>query len=339
MSGACAAVRPTARGEPLYLRYSSLSDPTAANGACSLQPRRSQTDPMGAWRRAAWKAHTALLPLLHQTDPAKPSNTCLNLQVLWLKALAGARGETDDELSYRLLPKKARVLISRPFCWLYPPWHHKAVAQRTAFIDSALRKMLADAAEADSQLHFITIGAGFDTRALRLGSEQHTWVEIDLSAVVDEKRRILRRLLKARPWLSNLAPPMLEADLSTDAGRAVVRRAAKQAPSNAHIVFICEAVLIYLSDRDSLKLLQTCARVKDSRIVFADRLARSVENREEAEVLLGSVGLTLTNWTINSVIAGEKHSNTCNDDARLIRANGGRLSNARHMGIACQQVH
>ena len=85
--------------------------------------------PLQALRRAAWKGHGAILPLLHATDPVRPKNTCLNLHILWLKALAGTRGETDDHLSYRLLPKKSRWLISRPFCWLYPPWHHDTVAQ------------------------------------------------------------------------------------------------------------------------------------------------------------------------------------------------------------------
>ena len=49
-----------------------------------------------------WRAHARLLPALHARDGL--TNTCVNLQVLWLKALAG------DDAAYALLPRGSRLL-------------------------------------------------------------------------------------------------------------------------------------------------------------------------------------------------------------------------------------
>ena len=39
-----------------------------------------------------WKLHKRALPLLHRWDRAAPADTCVNLIVVWLKAIAGNRG-------------------------------------------------------------------------------------------------------------------------------------------------------------------------------------------------------------------------------------------------------
>ena len=64
-----------------------------------------------------WRAHARLLPALHARDGL--TNTCVNLQVLWLKALAG------DDAAYALLPRGARLLVAPPLRRLYPRLHHQ----------------------------------------------------------------------------------------------------------------------------------------------------------------------------------------------------------------------
>ena len=307
--------------------------------------RRPRTSPLDACLRAAWRTHAMLLPLLHATDPIKPSNTCVNLQVLWLKALAGARGETSDDLSYRFLPKKGRILISRPLCWLYPPWHHTTIARRTRFIDETLNELVRDAEVRGTPLHFVTVGAGFDTRPLRLGGGEHSWVEVDLPAVVEQKRRMLSRLTRARPWLAPRTPELRAADLSTASGRAVVYSAAAGAPNGSpSVVFVCEAVLMYLPERRARELLQTCGRFQGAHVVFADRLPGSIEDRTEAVGALQSAGLTLRNWEINSNVRARRRGSSRHGqivmaahragDARALKLAGARVSAARHMGLA-----
>lgn len=58
-----------------------------------------------AW---AWRGHRRALPLLHAWDRAEPNNTCVNLQVLWLKALGG------DQAAYDMLPRFTRLIVAKP---------------------------------------------------------------------------------------------------------------------------------------------------------------------------------------------------------------------------------
>ena len=348
------------------------------------RPRLNPRSPVKALRRASWRAHASLLPLLHYFEPVPVTNFCVNLQVLWLKALAGARGDTQDYLSYRMLPKEARWLIARPLCWLYPPWHHDAIARRTSFIDGALADLL-DAPDATAcPHHLISLGAGFDVRPLRLGVKEDlwrkravvddrlVWSEIDLPVVVAQKRSMLTRLTRKRPWLARQLPQAYGGDLASRAGRAVLRRAAHSPPAHreeskqGHVgfdcallqsssadagrrtIFVCEALLMYLPDRASRALLRRCAEVDGSFFVFADRLPGDIETREEAEACLGALGWTLEAWTINHApptrgwagrvrIGGRRRTDAyalLAEDARALSAAGATVSSARHMGVA-----
>lgn len=316
--------------------------------------------PLQALRRAAWKGHGAILPLLHATDPVRPKNTCLNLHILWLKALAGTRGETDDHLSYRLLPKKSRWLISRPFCWLYPPWHHDTVARRTLFIEQEIANIVKASAVPARSLHFVTLGAGFDTRPLRIGvvenpirrratyDERLSWAEIDQPEVTEEKRRLVQRLTRRRPWLARCVPRAYSGDLSTARGRRVVRRAARTASGpmgqGDGPIFVVEALLMYLPESSAMELLRVCGSIRGARIVFADRLPCGVENRAEAKELLERLGWTLITWQINAKQVRRKDTRTDghqrgvvvddSGDARALAASGALVSSARHMGVA-----
>ena len=213
------------------------------------------------WSRA-WQVHAALLPLLHVRDPCCPGNTCMNLQILWNKALAGNCRLTDDDLAASMLPAASRWLIRRPLCGLYPAFHHALVAKRTRYIDAAL---------ADAALHpsdtVVSLGAGFDTRALR---HEGSWIELDLPDVVDQKRCVTERLLRARPDLASRAPSLIPADLASARGRDALR-AALHATGAARRVVVLEALLIYLPDEACRELLRECA-TGASLLIFADQL-------------------------------------------------------------------
>ena len=81
-----------------------------------------------------WRAHARLLPALHARDGL--TNTCVNLQVLWLKALAG------DDAAYALLPRGARLLVAPPLRRFYPRLHHQNIKLRAKFLDDAVRDEL-----------------------------------------------------------------------------------------------------------------------------------------------------------------------------------------------------
>ena len=80
-----------------------------------------------------WKVQCFFLPLLHFFDKYVPSDTCLNLAVLWWKAIAG------DRIAFDLLPSLTRSVVRWPLRLLYPRLHHQNVALRTKFLDKALR--------------------------------------------------------------------------------------------------------------------------------------------------------------------------------------------------------
>eukprot|EP00966_Prymnesium_polylepis_P039777 923346-Prymnesium_polylepis.1 len=151
---------------------------------------------------------------------------------------------------------------------------------------------------------------------------------------------MLGRLTRARPWLAPRTPELRGADLGSALGRRAVRHAAACGPSGSTTVFVCEALLMYLPERQARRLLRTCARA-GGWLIFADRLPGGVDDREEAEAMLRSAGLTLDTWTINSaalgsaaVVYGPRGASPNNGDARALVAAGARVSSARHLGVA-----
>ena len=104
-----------------------------------------------------WRAHARLLPALHARDGL--TNTCVNLQVLWLKALAG------DDAAYALLPRRARLLVAPPLRRFYPRLHHQNIKLRAKFLDDAVRDELR---RGDDDVAVVALGAGFDGRAARV---------------------------------------------------------------------------------------------------------------------------------------------------------------------------
>jgi O-methyltransferase involved in polyketide biosynthesis len=177
--------------------------------------------PTGVWK-AAWKIQSAALPLLHATDRldlgSSLADTNVNLHCLWWKAIAG------DREAYNMLPPLSRTLVAPGVRRLYPLLHHQNVAIRTAYLDGALQRELERARAEDVQIVVLVLGGGFDTRALRFGGVRGVeFVECDLPAVVDAKRKLLATRLARRAKRAGrtLAVPTLESlDMNSADSRA-----------------------------------------------------------------------------------------------------------------------
>jgi len=231
------------------------------------------------------------------TDPARvllrqcsSADTCLNLNVLWWKAIAGNRRGTpsdDGGLAFDLLPPVTRTIVRWPLCLAFPNLHHQNVALRTAFIDRVVCARLARAAAAGHRVRLVSLGAGFDTRSLRLAGAAGVGcaAEIDLPSVVAQKRALLGRLTARRSALGP-APVLLPADLNSRAEAVAALRAAMALPCapqpgaaeehvGEHVIFVCEALMIYLDDAAAERLVALCrdaARGRAASLCFADRL-------------------------------------------------------------------
>jgi len=125
---------------------------------------------------AAWKLQTWIQPLLHKFDDVLPTDSFLNLSVLWWKAISGSRvfsNTFDSFVAYDLLPNFTRVIAGFPLCYLFPKLHHQNVALRTRFLDEALTSEIEDAAAKGENVVTVALGAGFDTRCLRFLAAFH----------------------------------------------------------------------------------------------------------------------------------------------------------------------
>ena len=147
--------------------------------------------PRWVWA-AAWRGGKRVLPFLHRWDECAPADTCVNLNVCWLKAIAGnRRGDArlrDGGLAYDLLPPVTRRVVAWPLCCLFPPLHHQNVALRTAYLDGAVTAALADDDLARAMP--ASVGAGFDVRAFASPTVRRA--EIDLPDVVARSARCSR---------------------------------------------------------------------------------------------------------------------------------------------------
>lgn len=108
------------------------------------------------------------------------------------------------------------------------------MAARTQFVDTCLLRALSTGI---SQV--VTLGAGYDGRALRFRSPGVTFFELDLPATQADKRRRLDRLGQRTADLV-FAP----ADLATEPVADVLHRTTHDPALPT--VFICEGVLLYL---------------------------------------------------------------------------------------------
>jgi O-methyltransferase involved in polyketide biosynthesis len=267
------------------------------------------TAPRWVWS-SAWRVGQWAMPILHRWDDANVSDTNVNLWVCWLKAIAGNRnrgGYADGGLAYEMLPAVTRRVVAKPLASLYPRLHHQNVAMRTAYLDRAVVRELALVSTPSSSPVVLVLGAGFDTRPFRLRSTAPTaaWAEIDLPHVVQQKRRLLARLARRRPELAApieaLTQRSANLTVASEARTALssALRAAAAAPlastvcsrgadddacvaeaaaQGRSVIYVIEALLIYLPKAAAAELLRACVDVAQDAgaarvsLVFADRL-------------------------------------------------------------------
>ena len=275
--------------------------------------------PRWAWK-GAWQIGKAALPILHRWDDCRPTDTNVNLWVCWLKAIGGGSrfGFDDDRLAYDLLPPATRRVVARPLASLYPLLHHQNVVLRTAYLDTAVAAALSAASE-DSAV--VCLGAGFDLRSLRLTDGAARWVEIDLPHVIEQRGRLLNRLAKRRPLLAARVEALRQhsANLTrAEEMRAALRSACRPLANGGHVVFVVEALLIYLPPEASMRLLEACADearaagAASATLCYADRLpGLKGASLEDGRAVLRKAG-----WA--------------NDDEAWLPKPG----LARHMGVA-----
>jgi len=226
----------------------------------------------------AWRLQQRSLPWLHRNDEAAPGNTCVNLQILWLKALGG------DEIAYAMLPQKTKRIVAKPLRSFYPRLHHQNVLMRSRFLDNALQPHLE---KKESQIKVCSFGAGFCTRAFHYPHIE--WIEIDLPTVIHQKKALIK---DRHDFLPNAAPKLkhLSANLSDISSiDHVIDSALERTHKSTCVVFLFEALLIYLPLDAAIHLLKAAARYAHSRqidaiLVFADRIPNVSHVDQEAAV-------------------------------------------------------
>eukprot|EP00747_Dinoflagellata_sp_TGD_P171038 gnl/TRDRNA2_/TRDRNA2_204069_c0_seq1.p1 gnl/TRDRNA2_/TRDRNA2_204069_c0~~gnl/TRDRNA2_/TRDRNA2_204069_c0_seq1.p1 ORF type:complete len:425 (-),score=31.38 gnl/TRDRNA2_/TRDRNA2_204069_c0_seq1:89-1363(-) len=299
-----------------HYRMHNLSVEAFAKSVNCAMPWSSA--PKWLWR-TVWRGGQRAVPQLHRWDAAAPENTCVNLMVCWLKALSGNRRWTsswDDGLAYDMLPPVTRWLVSWPLCLAFPPLHHQNVALRTAYLDQSIACELSLHPQGDTSV--LVLGAGFDVRSLRFllrypgnttksarrlvdPESRLRWTELDLPDVVQQKRALYDRLLRRRPQLAGSEPHLVGVNLTdTSAARDAVRSSLRLGPRPGTVLYVLEALLIYIPEAPARELLAVCVEEAQAAgadrciLCFVDRLP-AVEglSAESAASMLAQAGLTL----------------------------------------------
>lgn len=228
--------------------------------------------PKAIWS-LAWRVQCFFLPILHFFDSCVTRDTCLNLAVLWWKAIAG------DKVAYDLLPSFTRNVVGWPLRFLYPRLHHQNVLLRTRYLDKMLKEEI-DAAtrnsNGDDKIAIVCLGAGFDTRSIRFMNgvgddsmvrysgikDQIDYYELDLPDVIDQKLGLLERYQRRRKGA--VLPTLLKADLNDlDMVRSALHGPIFSEDSvdklvrYKRIIIIVEAVLMYLDKEKVSPLLKS----------------------------------------------------------------------------------
>ena len=309
------------------------------NSTCPLTPEQvaaqvgvepTNTAASRFYRRAASFWFTRLLAFFQLLDPISIPNSFVNLQCMWWKAISGNDKRSslcDYGLAYDLLPPISRWIVAPPLVPLYPRFHHANVELRTKYLDNVMDILVqqVQAQQGRKKLCLVSLGCGYDVRSLRMALRYSSnnnnnndtllldFVEMDLPQVLQAKQNLLqKRLVKRRPNLTTLVNRvrMVDVDLTnmtqvTEALNVALSMYQDSDTSTSWtIVFVIEAVLIYLPHDIQTQLLSTLSQalvqrqIRHGALCFADTLPNIVANSSMAEAKqeLEQHGWDLQGW-------------------------------------------
>lgn len=236
--------------------------------------------PSWVWRWV-WIIHRRFwIPLLHHRliDSSRAQDSAQALTILWCKAMATLDPQSpthviDNFWTYDMLPPGSRRLLKRIMPWnLFPRLHHANIELRTLYLEKAIQNITARL-HPHTNVRLVSLGAGYDTRSLRLlstGVIQEA-VDVDLEPVTNAKVRMIQRLVQRRTQRGAkdnsteiLVPLLQSVDLNNltqvDHMLQNVMIPSSLAPSSWHTIFLTEGVLIFLQPRISDEILKLCAK-------------------------------------------------------------------------------
>jgi hypothetical protein len=282
-------------------------------------------------RRIVFKLEKRIIPILFSTFSTEPiiPNSYLSLCVLWWKAVASSRPFSpmhDPECCWAdlMLPPNIRSLTR-----IYPRLTSVVTIEvRSTFIDQAIKQCIEQVRkiQSDIQIRLVIVGAGYDTRSIRL-LHQHLVdeaYELDLPNVIQAKTNYLQsQRLSER---SIKLPQFIAVDLNQqDQVESELRGILIQNDPTQqwHTIFVMEAVLMYLDQGKTIELLSTlrrslpddyknednsCRRCGGS-LVFADRL-EMISNDDNTNQTVAAQELHQQGWWLREWLlkdGGTKH--------------------------------
>ena len=205
-----------------------------------------------------------------------------------------------DKLCDRIsgLPRsyaEARTYIDNLGATLAPYFFVNA---RTFYIDAALER-----AAADGATQVVVLGAGFDSRAYRFHASlpQLRFFEVDLPAMIEEKKKRIAAVLGAVPDYVRYAPIDFDRQKLEEVLPAVGYEAAQKT------FFILEGVTMYVKEAGDAATLRFIARnsARGSRVVYDYVLKRVIQGKTQGMYAIAENALNVallgepfvTGWT------------------------------------------
>jgi len=187
--------------------------------------------------------------------------------------------KSDDTTALRLLPALIKTLIQIPFYRMLhckvgaPKGIYEYIIARTKYIDAVFRE-----AAAEGFIQVVILGAGFDTRAIRLlGKEANTTVfELDARFTQQAKLDLYRKNnIPIPPGVRFISIDFNEESLDPKLAEVGFDRSQRS-------LFIMEGLVMYLEPSAARKMFQTITEqmAPNSRLVF-DYVYASVLRREK----------------------------------------------------------
>lgn len=278
---------PLAPGKDIYSKISvAVPSPTTIKlykeqltSRFGMQPICSNV-PLWVWRWV-WIIHRRFwIPLLHHRyiDSTRARDSAQALTILWCKAMASLDPQSpthamDNFWTYDMLPPGSRRILKRIMPWkLFPRLHHANIELRTLYLEQAIQNITASLPP-HTNVRLVSLGAGYDTRSLRLlstGVIQEA-VDVDLEPVKNAKARMIQRLVERRRTQRGakdnateiLAPLLISVDLNNltqvDHMLQKVMMPSSQVTSSWHTIFLTEGVFIFLQPGIPDEILKLCA--------------------------------------------------------------------------------